>query len=77
MRFKNGDDIAYGLAEADGVTLYRGSPFVAWEATETMIPWPRVQLLAPVIPSKVVCLGRNYVAHAEEQDVDVPEEPII
>lgn len=77
VRFKNGDDIAYGLAEADGVTLYRGSPFVAWEATETMIPWPRVQLLAPVIPSKVVCLGRNYVAHAEEQDVEVPEEPII
>lgn len=77
VRFRNGDDIAYGLAEADGVTLYRGSPFVAWEATETMIPWSRVQLLAPVIPSKVVCLGRNYVAHAEEQDVDVPDEPII
>jgi 2-keto-4-pentenoate hydratase/2-oxohepta-3-ene-1,7-dioic acid hydratase in catechol pathway len=77
VRFKAGDDIAYGLAEADGVTLYQGSPFVAWEATETMIPWESVQLLAPVLPSKVVAVGKNYVDHAAEMDSDVPEEPII
>src|SRR5690606_11031577 len=77
VRFKAGDDIAYGLAEAEGVTLYQGSPFVAWEATETMIPWESVQLLAPVLPSKVVAVGKNYVDHAAEMDSDVPEEPII
>lgn len=77
VRFKAGEDIAYGLAEADGVTLYQGSPFVAWEATETMIPWESVQLLAPVLPSKVVAVGKNYADHAEEMDSDVPEEPII
>lgn len=77
VRFKAGDDIAYGLAEADGVTLYQGSPFVAWEATETLIPWESVQLLAPVLPSKVVAVGKNYVDHAAEMDSDVPEEPII
>ncbi len=36
VRFKTGHDIAYGLAEAAGVTVYQGSPFVAWEATETI-----------------------------------------
>lgn len=77
VRFKAGEDIAYGLAEADGVTLYQGSPFVAWEATETMIPWESVQLLAPVLPSKVVAVGKNYAEHAEEMESDVPEEPII
>lgn len=77
VRFKAGDDIAYGLAEAEGVTLYQGSPFVAWEATETLIPWESVQLLAPVLPSKVVAVGKNYVDHAAEMDSDVPEEPII
>ncbi len=77
VRFKSGEDIAYGLAEAEGVTLYRGSPFVAWEATETMIPWEKVQLLAPVLPSKVVCVGRNYVEHAEELGNEVPTEPLI
>lgn len=77
VRFKSGDDIAYGLAEAEGVTLYQGSPFVAWEATETLIPWEAVQLLAPVLPSKVVAVGKNYIDHAEEMDSDVPDEPII
>ena len=77
VRFRSGDDIAYGLAEAAGVTLYRGSPFVAWEATETLIPWESVQLLAPVIPSKVVCVGKNYVDHADEMGGVVPDEPLI
>ncbi|GIU92023.1 MAG: 2-hydroxyhepta-2,4-diene-1,7-dioate isomerase [Acidimicrobiia bacterium] len=77
VRFKVGDDIAYGLAEAEGVTLYRGSPFVAWEPTETVIPWAKVKLLAPVLPSKVVGVGRNYVEHAGEMGVEVPAEPTI
>jgi 2-keto-4-pentenoate hydratase/2-oxohepta-3-ene-1,7-dioic acid hydratase in catechol pathway len=77
VRFKTGHDIAYGLAEAAGVTVYKGSPFVAWEATETMVPWEAVQLLSPVIPTKVVAVGRNYVEHAEEVGAEVPEEPII
>ncbi len=77
VRFRAGDDIAYGLAEGDGVTLYQGSPFFAWEATETMISWERIQLLSPVLPSKVVCLGRNYVDHADEMGGAIAEEPQI
>lgn len=77
VRFRAGDDIAYGLAEAAGVTVYEGSPFVAWEPTETLVPWDDVTLLAPVIPSKVVCVGKNYVDHAAEMGGDVPTEPVI
>lgn len=77
VRFKAGDDIAYGLAEAEGVTLYQGTPFVAWEPTETLIPWESIQLLSPVLPSKVVGVANNYVEHAEESGADVPEEPVI
>ena len=33
--------------------------------------------LAPVLPSKVVCVGLNYRKHADEQGKDVPEEPLI
>ncbi len=76
VRFRSGDDIAYGLAEAAGVTLYNGSPFVAWEATETLVPWDAVQLLAPVLPSKVVCVAKNYAGPADEIG-GVPEEPVI
>src|SRR3970040_1242914 len=77
VRIKAGDDIAYGVADAEGVSVYRGTPFVAWEPTETVVPWDRVQLLSPVIPTKVVCIGRNYVDQAGERGGEVPEEPLI
>jgi 2-keto-4-pentenoate hydratase/2-oxohepta-3-ene-1,7-dioic acid hydratase in catechol pathway len=77
VRIKAGDDIAYGVADAEGVLVYRGSPFVAWEPTETVVPWESAHLLAPVLPSKVVAVGRNYEDHAAEQDVATPDEPLI
>lgn len=36
-----------------------------------------VQLLAPVTPSKIVCVGRNYAEHAAELGNEVPSEPLI
>ena len=77
VRIKAGDDIAYGVADAEGVLVYNGSPFVAWEPTETVVPWPSVNLLAPVLPTKVLCVGKNYEDHADEMGGDVPDEPLI
>jgi len=77
VRIKAGDDITYGVADAEGVLVYRGSPFVAWEPTETVVPWASAQLLAPILPSKVVAVGRNYEDHAAERDAEVPDEPLI
>jgi 2-keto-4-pentenoate hydratase/2-oxohepta-3-ene-1,7-dioic acid hydratase in catechol pathway len=77
VRIKAGDDIAYGVADVEGVLVYRGSPFVAWEPTETVVPWETAQLLAPVLPSKVVAVGRNYEDHAAERAAEVPDEPLI
>jgi 2-keto-4-pentenoate hydratase/2-oxohepta-3-ene-1,7-dioic acid hydratase in catechol pathway len=36
-----------------------------------------VRLLAPILPSKVLAIGRNYAAHAAELGHDVPERPLI
>lgn len=77
VRIKSGDDITYGVADAEGVLVYKGSPFVAWEPTEVVVPWPSVNLLAPVFPTKVMCVGRNYEDHASELGNEVPEEPLI
>jgi 2-keto-4-pentenoate hydratase/2-oxohepta-3-ene-1,7-dioic acid hydratase in catechol pathway len=41
------------------------------------IPLPEASLLAPVEPSKIVCVGRNYREHAAELGHDVPTEPLI
>ena len=35
-----------------------------------------VKLLAPVEPSKIVCIGRNYREHAKELDHPIPTEPL-
>lgn len=71
------DDITYGAVEPEGIRIYRGTPLVAWEPTETVVAWDRARLLAPVIPTKVVAVGRNYVDHAEEMGNEVPEQPLI
>ncbi len=35
------------------------------------------RFLPPVKPSKIICIGLNYVDHAEELNMEIPEEPII
>jgi 2-keto-4-pentenoate hydratase/2-oxohepta-3-ene-1,7-dioic acid hydratase in catechol pathway len=71
------DDITYGGVEPEGIRLYRGSPFVAWEPTETVVAWDRARLLAPVIPTKIIAAGRNYADHAAEFGNDLPESPLV
>ncbi|MBZ5567663.1 MAG: fumarylacetoacetate hydrolase family protein [Acidobacteriia bacterium] len=41
------------------------------------IPLQDAGLLTPVLPSKIVCVGRNYRAHAAELGNEVPTEPLI
>ena len=76
VRLDDGE-IAYGAVEQEGIRVHRGTPFVAWEPTEALLPFTEAQLLAPVFPTKIVCVGRNYVEHAVEQKVEIPDEPVI
>jgi 2-keto-4-pentenoate hydratase/2-oxohepta-3-ene-1,7-dioic acid hydratase in catechol pathway len=71
------DDITYGAVEPEGIRLYRGTPFVAWEPTETVVAWEEAKLLAPVIPTKVVAIGKNYAEHAEEMGGELPDTPVL
>ena len=41
------------------------------------LPLDEVRLLAPVVPSKVVCIGRNYRDHAAELGNPMPDEPLL
>jgi 2-keto-4-pentenoate hydratase/2-oxohepta-3-ene-1,7-dioic acid hydratase in catechol pathway len=69
----------YGRVEtvqgADHITQLLGSDTSA-ESIEP-IPLAKAKLFAPVEPSKIVCLGRNYRAHAAEMGNEVPREPLI
>jgi 2-keto-4-pentenoate hydratase/2-oxohepta-3-ene-1,7-dioic acid hydratase in catechol pathway len=70
------DDVRYGLADDASVTLISDEPFAAWE-TEGVVPLGSAHLLAPVIPTKVACVGINYRGHAEEMGHEIPDEPVL
>ena len=72
-----GDDATrYGIMENERV-FEIAEPFRRIEQTGTSWPLAGVKLLSPCQPSKIVCVGRNYRAHAAELGNDLPMEPLI
>jgi len=64
----------YGILEGESVTE-TGRLFGKDFAEDHNLA--SVRLLPPVLPSKIICVGRNYVDHAKELGNDVPIEPLI
>ncbi len=77
VRFRSGSRISTGAVEGEFVRPLRGTFFEDPVPTGEDIPLDQVRLLAPVLPSKVVAVGKNYVEHAAEMGGAVPVEPVI
>jgi 2-keto-4-pentenoate hydratase/2-oxohepta-3-ene-1,7-dioic acid hydratase in catechol pathway len=79
VRFRFGDRIATGASEfgSDTIRVLKGTFFEDPLPTGEEVPLDDVRLLAPVLPSKLVCVGKNYAAHAAEFGMEVPEEPLL
>jgi len=67
----------YGLIEGESVIEISGPPWGQWSRGSRSSRLTDVRLLAPVEPSKIVCIGRNYAAHAAELGNEVPKEPLL
>jgi 2-keto-4-pentenoate hydratase/2-oxohepta-3-ene-1,7-dioic acid hydratase in catechol pathway len=78
-RFSHNDAIKFGIVDGAELVVLAGDPmFAGYDTTGERVSIGDVALLAPVIPrSKVVCVGRNYAAHAAELNTDVPAEPLL
>lgn len=74
---RSGKNILWGWVSEDKVGSLEGDPFGAYRRKKSYISLERVQLYPPVLPGKIICVGRNYVAHAEEHDAEVPELPLL
>jgi 2-keto-4-pentenoate hydratase/2-oxohepta-3-ene-1,7-dioic acid hydratase in catechol pathway len=61
------------MLEGDFVRPLQGTFFENPLPTGEEVPLSTVRLLSPVLPSKVVCIGKNYMEHAREMGDDVPE----
>jgi 2-keto-4-pentenoate hydratase/2-oxohepta-3-ene-1,7-dioic acid hydratase in catechol pathway len=67
----------YGWVFEDRIGPLEGSPFGEFRRMEADIPLTSVRLFAPVSPSKIICVGRNYAAHAKEHEAEVPDVPLL
>jgi 2-keto-4-pentenoate hydratase/2-oxohepta-3-ene-1,7-dioic acid hydratase in catechol pathway len=88
-RFAIGDTVAYGIVESAGVDVassdaklarirpIKSMPFGEIEPTEATFPINMVRLLAPVLPSKIIGVGNNYLTHTEEMSSNLPDEPLV
>src|ERR1700757_18239 len=69
--------VRQGIIEANTVHEISGELSGARERTGRKWPLGSVKLLPPSIPSKIVCVGKNYVDHAAEMGGPPPKNPII
>jgi len=67
----------FGVIQGDEVQEISAAPWETWNRGARAWKISEVQLLAPVAPRKIVCVGRNYAAHAAELGNEVPKEPLI
>jgi 2-keto-4-pentenoate hydratase/2-oxohepta-3-ene-1,7-dioic acid hydratase in catechol pathway len=83
-RFSYQGDVSFGVVDGPGedpadlvVGIASGHPFAPLQLTGESLPLSQVRLLAPVLPSKVVCIGKNYADHAAEMGGAPPESPVV
>jgi 2-keto-4-pentenoate hydratase/2-oxohepta-3-ene-1,7-dioic acid hydratase in catechol pathway len=71
--------MSFGVLDGDGrVAQIEGHPFGRISFTGVRYAQADIRLLSPILPSKVVCVGKNYAAHIAEMDTgDAPKEPLL
>jgi 2-keto-4-pentenoate hydratase/2-oxohepta-3-ene-1,7-dioic acid hydratase in catechol pathway len=78
VRYRAGAEAPrYGWLNEDKVGEIEGDPFGKYKRSTAKTPLSAVTLLAPAVPSKIICVGRNYVEHAKELGHEVPKIPLI
>ena len=75
----SGGKPAYGVLQGDVITQLDRAPWSGGKPTSTTAPLSSSVLLAPVEPSKIICIGLNYHAHVQASfSADKPpEQPLI
>lgn len=78
IRYKaKNEDAKYGWMLKDKIGEIDGNLFGSYKRKKVDTPLADVSLLPPSQPSKIVCVGRNYIEHAKELGNEVPKIPLI
>ena len=76
-RYEYHKKIYEGLVDATEIQVISGSFWDQYEVSGKKHRISETRFLPPVIPTKIVCVGQNYLGHIEELGAPVPKEPII
>lgn len=76
-RYAQAGAVSFGLVDGGTVREIRDHPFGPIQVTGRTSDLDDVRLLAPVLPTKIVAVAKNYRAHAAEMGGEVPAEPQI
>ena len=78
VRFQMKNEPArYGWVYENKIGEVEGTPYGEFRRLEASLPLDSVKLLSPVVPGKIICVGRNYIAHAKEHNAEVPDVPLL
>jgi 2-keto-4-pentenoate hydratase/2-oxohepta-3-ene-1,7-dioic acid hydratase in catechol pathway len=78
VRYRRQGEVGFGVLEdEETVAAIYPHPFAAFQYTGDRFPLAEARLLAPVLPTKVVAVGRNYADHAREMGGEVPADPVL
>ncbi len=77
-RFTHDHEVHFGVVDGDTVRVLEGDPLHdGISETGAVVAMSDVDLIAPVAPSKIVCVGMNFAEHAAEMHHDGPATPLI
>ena len=77
IRFSLGKKTSYGVLDNKTVRVIKGNPFNKLQFSGITCNLSDVKLLAPCVPSKIVCLGVNYRSHAGDFNSQIPSSPLL
>ncbi|AEE14656.1 5-carboxymethyl-2-hydroxymuconateDelta-isomerase [Thermodesulfobium narugense DSM 14796] len=77
LRFKHHNETKFGILEGNEVIILEENFLNSIKKGSTKISLNEVELLSPVLPSKFVCVGLNYMDHANEMKESLPSEPVL
>jgi 2-keto-4-pentenoate hydratase/2-oxohepta-3-ene-1,7-dioic acid hydratase in catechol pathway len=79
LRFRQSKNAppSWGWLDKERIGVLEGSPFADFSREDAVLPLESAEILTPVDPSKIICIGRNYADHAKEHEAEIPELPLI
>ena len=76
FRYGEGGEERFGIVQGEELLELDGSILGDWKKTGKQYQLSAVKLLPPILPSKIVCIGQNYLEHIKEIGATPPREPL-